>query len=349
MIHCSFPLVPRFLLPAVLLLACCANSWAQGEYYRVHLLNGTTVPGRIGEVTKDTVALNSTPPRTFQVNEIKYLQIPGEPRDLMDARNAAIDGHYEDVLAALDKIPPVQLSNETVRQDVDFYRALASARLAACGTGDAAKAGSALVAFINANKDSYHFYEANEAVGDLLVTIGRYDQAPTYYGALAAAPWPDYKMRGAVLLGRALQSQGKHEEALRQFETALATDAKGKAAESQLLAARIGKAKSLIELGRGKEGVQLLNEAIDQAASENNYVYALAYNALGAAYLKMNQPKDALYAYLHVDTLYNQMPDQHAEALYHLKDLWTQLGKADRAKQAADMLKSRYPSSPWNK
>jgi tetratricopeptide (TPR) repeat protein len=334
----------------MLLLAFASVVQAQGEYYRVHLLNSTApIPGRLGDVTKDTIALNSTPPREFQVNEVKYLQIPGEPRDLMEARNAAIDGHNEDVLAALDKIPPAQLANEAVKQDVEFYRALAGARLAATGTGDATKAGSALVAFISANKNSYHYYEANEAVGDLLVTIGRYEQAPTYYGALAAAPWPDYKMRGAVALGRALQSQGKHEEALRQFETALGIAAKGKAAETQLLAARIGKAKSLVELGRGKEGIQLLNDAIEQAAPENNYVYALAYNALGSGYLKMNQPKDALYAYLRVDTLYNQLPDQHAEALYHLKDLWTQLNKPDRAKQAADTLRTRYPASPWNK
>ena len=113
----------------------------------------------------------------------------------MDVRNSAIDGHYEDVLASLDKIPPPALANEMVKQDVDFYRALASARLAASGTGDATKAGSALVAFINANRNSYHFYEANEAVGDLLVTIGRYDQATPFYNTLATAPWPDYKMR----------------------------------------------------------------------------------------------------------------------------------------------------------
>ncbi len=333
----------------VAILGAGSSVFAQGEYYRVHLLNGATVPGRLGDVTKDSISLISTPPKSYQVNEIKYLQIPGEPRELMEARNAAVDGHYEDVLAALDKIPPPQLGNEPVKQDVDFYRALANAKLATTGAGDATKAGSALVAFINANKNSYHFYEANEAVGDLLVNIGRYEQAPTFYGALATAPWPDYKMRGVVALGRALQAQGKHDEAVQQFETALNMEAKGKAAESQQLTARVGKAKSLVELGRGKEAVQILNEAIEQAAPENNYVYAYAYNALGSAYLKLNQPKDALYAYLRVDLLYNQLPDQHAEALSHLKDLWTQLGKADRAKQAADLLKTRYPSSPWNK
>jgi outer membrane protein assembly factor BamD (BamD/ComL family) len=56
-----------------------------------------------------------------------------------------------------------------------------------------------------------------------------------------------------------------------------------------------------------------------------------------------------LDAYLHVALMFNQFPDQHAEALYHLKDLWTQLKKPESAKQAAELLKSRYAASPWNK
>ena len=179
--------------------------------------------------------------------------------------------------------------------------------------------------------------------------LGRYDQAATYYGALANAPWPDYKLRAAVALGRVLQAQGKHEEAVRQFDTALNTDAKGKAVDMQLLAARVGKAKSLEELGRAKEAIDLLNTAIEQSPAENSLVYATAYNALGGAYLKLKQPEEALYAYLHVDVLYNQLPEQHAEALYHLKDLWTQLNKPDRAKDAAETLKAHYASSTWNK
>jgi tetratricopeptide (TPR) repeat protein len=115
------------------------------------------------------------------------------------------------------------------------------------------------------------------------------------------------------------------------------------------VAAQVGKAKCLLELDRAKDAVRMLNDAIDRAPAENNQIYAIAYNALGGAYLKMKQPDDALYAYLHVDVLYNQSPEQHAEALFHLKDLWAQLKKPERAKEAAETLKTRYPSSPWNK
>jgi tetratricopeptide (TPR) repeat protein len=334
-----------------LAIACSASvALAQSEYYRVHLQNGSIVPGRLTEITKDKVVLQSTPsPKEFPVNELKFVQIPAEPKELMEARNAAVDGHNEEVIAALDKIPPPALGKEDIKQDVEFYRALANARLAMAGTGDARAAGSALVSFINANKNSYHFYEANETAGDLLVAVGMYDQAPTYYRALAAAPWPDYRVRANVALGRTLQSQGKHEEAMRQFESVLASEPKGKGVENLLLAARIGKARSLVETGKGQEGVQLLQDAIDKAPADAAMLYALAYNALGQAYFKLNQPKNSLYAYLHVDLLYNQMPEQHAEALYHLKQLWTQMNKPERAKAAEELLKTRYASSAWNK
>src|SRR5262245_48823239 len=329
---------------------------AQAEVYRVVPASGQPVTGRLGEITRDTVRLQAgSTSKEFAVNEIKFVQLPGAPRDLIEAQNSAADGDWGRVIEQLDKIPPPQLASEAIKQEVDFYRALASARLAAAGgTGapaaaDAQAAGTALVGYLNANKNSYHFYEINEAVGDLLVSMGRFEQAPAYYNELAGAPWPEYKMRAAVALGRALQAQGKQAEAIKQFDAALTLDAKSKAAQAEALVAKIGKAKSMIELGRAQDGLQLLTKAVDELPIEDNQLCATAYNALGNAYLQLKKLPEARDAFLHVDTLYDQSPLQHAEALYHLKDLWGQLNHPDRAKDAADRLKTRYPTSPWNK
>jgi tetratricopeptide (TPR) repeat protein len=338
-----------FTVALVSLLAEASSAWGQADFYRVVLLNGTPAFGKVGEITKDKIELQTTPTKEIPINEIKFVQFPNEPKDLTEARNAAVDGHWDQALEWLNKIPPPQLTSDVVRQDAEYYRALATARLAAVGVGDPRAAGKALLEFLKANKDSYHFYEANEAAGDLLMSMRRYEQAPTYYGELSSAPWPDYQMRAAVALGSVLVAQGKYAEALKKFDAALDTTAKGKAVELQTIAAQVGKAKCLMEMDRSKDAVRLLNDAIEQSPGENNLVYAIAYNALGGAYLKMKQPEDALYAYLHVDVLYNQSPEQHAEALYHLKDLWAQMNKPERAKEAAETLKTRYPSSTWNK
>lgn len=324
---------------------------AQGDFDRVHLLNGQSVAGHIDEMTKNKVVVQLLQgPKEVPVNEIKYVQFASEPRELMTVRNDVFGGHYEQVVETLDKIPPPQRGSvESIRQDIDYYNALAAARLAAGGAGDAQAAGRSLLTFINANKDSYHFYDANEAIGDLLVSIGRYDQAATYYNELASAPWPDFRLRAKIGLGRALEAQDKPDQAMVQFELILASDAKGKSVENLQQIARIGKARCLVDEARPADALKILQQVIDQAPPDANQILAMAYNALGEAYLKTKQPKEALYAFLHVDLLYNQVPDQHAEALYHLKGLWDQMSKPDRSREAGDTLKSKYASSRWNK
>ena len=72
----------------------------------------------------------------------------------------------------------------------------------------------------------------------MLVATGKYEASRDYYGRVANAPWPDYKMRSAVAVGRALLAEGQVDDALNSFETALGTEAKGESADRQRLAAR---------------------------------------------------------------------------------------------------------------
>ena len=82
-----------FAIALVTLLASAAAARGQGEFYRVHLLTGQVVAGRLGEISRNKVVVTATAgTKEFNVNEIKYLQIPGEPRELMQARDSVIDG-----------------------------------------------------------------------------------------------------------------------------------------------------------------------------------------------------------------------------------------------------------------
>jgi TolA-binding protein len=103
----------------------------------------------------------------------------------------------------------------------------------------------------------------------------------------------------------------------------------------------------LAETGSVKEGIDMLQDVIAKADPEEAELHALAYNALGHCYLKSDQTKDALLAFLHVDVIYNSSPEAHAEALFHLDRLWKAVGKEDRARQSRDLLKQRYPNSRW--
>jgi tetratricopeptide (TPR) repeat protein len=336
---------------ALALLSCSSVAFGQADVGKVHLFNGQTLTGKFVELSRDKVVIAQPPgaPKQYAINEVKFIQLPGEPKDLMDARQAAQRGQYDLVVDTIGKIPPAEMKNEKARQEVEFYRLFAIARLAEAGKGDPTAAGRGLLAYIAANKDSHHYYDANEAAGDLLVSMQRYDTALPYYNEVAGAPWADAKMRAGVAIARSLQAQNKHDEAIVKFDEAAKIDAKGKAAEMLILSARTGKAKSIVAAGKTDEGIKMLNDIIDETPVENVTALALANNALGDAYNKLGKTKDALYAFLRTHLLYNQSADLHAEALYNLKELWTKDKHPERAKEAADLLKTKYASSRWNK
>ena len=232
-------------------------------------------------------------------------------------------------------------------QDFEFYRALAAARLALAGSGSIAEAGRAMLVFEKAHKNSFHYFEACETIGDLLVALGKFDQAEAYYNKVAEAPWPQYKMHAGVLVGRALIGQKQFDRASQKFDEVLAMRASGKEAEQAKLAASLGKASALAGAGKTDEAVKLIDEIIAKADPENQELHARAYDELGNCYRAAGKKKDAIIAFLHVDLLYSRFPEQHAEALANLAALFAEDGKAERAAAARATLKEKYPTSNW--
>jgi tetratricopeptide (TPR) repeat protein len=281
------------------------------------------------------------------VNEITRITFSGEPTGLNGARINAANGNYSSAKELLDKIDESEIERDVIKQDLEFYKALCIARLALGGAGSVQDAGRLMNGFVRSNSGSYHYLEANEVLGDLLVALGSYGTAEGFYGELAKAPWPDYKMRSGVLLGRVLQAQNKHSDAIAKFDAVLAMSSDSPEAKKQQLAATLGKAISRSETGQVEEAIKMVETVIAEAGPEEVQLHARAYNALGTCYVKADKTKDALIAFLHVDVLYKSFPEAHAEALANLAKLWVLVGKGDRARSASVMLKERYPNSRW--
>ncbi|MBI3837635.1 MAG: tetratricopeptide repeat protein [Planctomycetia bacterium] len=314
---------------------------------RVKHATGTQT-GEITEIspTEIVVKLGATPKR-FAVNVVDSVAFDAEPNDLAQARIAVRAGRYDDAVAMLAKIDVDEIKRAEIVQDIEFFKALAAARLALAGSGSKADAGRQLLAFEKAHGASFHYFEACEALGDLLAGLNKFDQAESYYAKLATAPWPDYKMRAGVLRGRALVGQKQYDLAAKQFDDVLAIDASGKDADRQKLGASLGKASALAAAGKTDEAIKSVEAIIAKADAENLELHARAYNILGNCYKAANKKKEALLAFLHVDLLYSRFPEQHAEALANLATLWSDVDKADRATQARNLLKEKYPNSTW--
>ena len=336
------------LLIAVVLLANLIAERASAQSTdRIWKSSGST-QGTVTKMTPTAVTIKQNEVDIeVPVNEITRITFSGEPTEMNGARINAANGNYSSAKELLDKIDEGEIDRDVIKQDLDFYKALCISRLALAGDGSVQDAGRLMVGFVGANKGSYHYLEANEVLGDLLVGLGKYDTAEGYYGELAKAPWPDYKMRSGVLLGRVLQAQNKHTEAIAKFDAVLGMSSDSPEAKKQHLAATLGKAISRSETGQIDEAIKMVETVIADAGPEDVQLHARAYNALGTCYMKGNKTKDALLAFLHVDVLYKSFPEAHAEALANLAKLWVLVGKGDRARDASVLLKERYPNSRW--
>ena len=336
------------LLFALAVVLCMAPAGTCQAVDTVRLTKGQ-VFGRITKMTPYAVTvLRSGVDKEIQVKDILCIYYDGEPGLLKKAKTHLIKGRYEDALDTLGKVQTGNLKS-WMKGDVDFYKALCATRLALGGSGDLRAADIAMRAFTNKNKKSYHYLEASEAVGDLLVAIGRYSDAVDYYKEVGNAPWDDYKMRAGVAVGRALLAQDKTAEAKATFEKVIDNPAQDKAAQAQRLAAMLGKARCLAAEGQDEQAVKIVRKIIHEEDPKQVRLHARAYNALGTAHRKAGRDKEALLAFLHTDLLYFSDPEAHAEALHNLAQLWEKMHKTERATQARTALQKLYRNSRWAK
>jgi tetratricopeptide (TPR) repeat protein len=334
-----------FLFLALVVGSTAAQSRAAD---RVRPLQGSTASGHLTSISPDELVIEvGTSTRTYPVNEVDLVQFESEPSELAQGRAAVHGGRYEDALPLLAKVNVAAIQRPEIAQDVEFYKGLAAARLALSGSGSKIDAGRSLLNFERSNKTSFHYYLTCETLGDLFASLNKADQAETFYDKLSAAPWPEYKMRANLLVGRTLVSQKQFDRAISRFDAVLSGDATGKDAERHKLAASLGKASAMAGAGKTDEAVKSVQEIIAKADPENQELHARAYNILGNCYKAAHKNKEALISFLHVDLLYSRFPEQHAEALANLATLWAEVDKTDRAAQARNLLKEKYPNSIW--
>ncbi|MEE3369942.1 MAG: tetratricopeptide repeat protein [Planctomycetota bacterium] len=334
------------------LLLLTSTNWLSAQVQDQVFESGTPTRCSILSVSRDSLRVSDKgQQREIPINTIRKIVFGNEPNELKTARDRIRDGRYEDALALLKKIDVASVKRDLVQRDVAYLKALVPARLAMSTSGDKKRAHDALLGFFKINKQSHHYYEAAQVLGDLSMSQENYEAAAGYYAAIAKAPWEDYQMRALVLQARAQLAQGGFDAALASFEKVGSSAGNTPVALDQKLEAAIGKAVCLAEKGQAEEGLQIVQKVI----SENDYgqkpaVFARAYNALGRCHLASKKPKEALLAFLHVHLLpklRSADADAHAEALYHLGKLWAQVNQPDRAVKATSLLKSRYAGSVW--
>lgn len=314
--------------------------------------DGKTASGSVISMSPEEVAFEpdgESIARKVAVPQVEWIAFDGEPRQLNEIRLAMRSGNYEGMVKALARLKLDGIDRVEVKQELQFYRAVALARLALAGAGgktartDALKLLGDLEA---ASPRGYRYFDICEALAELLISAGRPDEGAAWVAPIAQSRAPENKLRAAILSARIALAGAQPDAALATLDEALNISGSSKELQRYRQLAQTTRCLVLVRLDRAPEALALAEEVIQSAGDDQKELLARAYNALGAAHLQLGRKKEALLDYLHVTLLYPSHPEQHAEALGNAAPLWIAVYKKQvEAEKAKRELLERYPYS----
>lgn len=328
-----------------MLLATTPNLYAQD---RVYPNNGVAASGKIVQLSPDAVKIEVRGKnQDYELRDVRKILFSGEPKELDRARDSFNLEQYDQALEEIKKIDAGKIKNTLVRQDVEFYRFYCSGKLALSGDGDKTSAIRGLVALQNMNANTHHLYDISEMLGTLAMAIGKPEQAARFYGKLSSAKDSDTKALGIYRLGEVELTQGNTQNARQRFLQLVGLSGNSEQMQRLKRLGQVGLASCEVVEGKHDAALQKLNTLVKNNDSTDQVLFSRIYNAMGAAFLAKGDSVQALLSYLKTDYLYFKESEAHAEALYHLKKLFPQVGENGKAADAGARLNSKYGSSIW--
>lgn len=329
-------------------IVVCTSRTAHAQVDRVYPLTGNPVVGKLAEMRREAVLIESTSSKqTVPVDKIRRILFEGEPTALTNGRQFVLDGQYDRAAEELRRLDFAAIKRDMVKADAMYFLARSEAELALVGRGDVAEATRKLLAFVSGNPQSIHFFRAAKTLGDLAVADAKYDQAVKYYAALAAAPIPELKIEADYLTAVAKLRQGNASEAEASFDKVISASVQSPAAARLQTLAKAGRAVTLAKQGKGQEAIDLVGGLIAELNPDDSELASRIYNAQGSGYEAIGDNEGAVLAYLHTHLMFSGQSDAHAESLSRLVELWPKVGNPDRANEARQELRQRYPG--WKK
>lgn len=329
-------------LSVICSLVLCSAAAAQTD--RVYTDAERPVSGKLISITRDGIVMEvSGAEQKIPVGKISHMMFQGDLSGLTKGRDFAVDGQYKQALEELATVVPAKLAREPMKVDLAYYKMFCQGQLALSGNGDVKVAASSALAFVNANKSSFHFYGTAKLLGDLAMTLGAYDQALRYYQSMQNAPSTEMKIESVYLVAKAKLASGDLDAALAGFDKVAKVPTQSVAVAKLVAKATAGKAVAMARSGQGPAALDTVKKLIAELSSTDTDLAAEIYNAQGAAYEAAGDSEGAIFAYLHTHLMFSGNAASHAVALKRLVVLWRKVGKPGRANESREELNQRYP------
>ena len=335
----------RILVASVIFLAVAqVPGIASAQTDRLYPSDGEAVIGKIKTISKEGIIITAKgKDQTYPAGDIRRVLFQGDPPELTRGREFVMDSQFDQAFDELKQIDLSGIDRDDVRSDAQFYLALSQGKMALAGQGDLTKATQAAMGFVKQNSQSWHFYDTTRLLGDLAKAMGNYDKAAQFYGYMRGAPSMDMKVESVYQGGMVKLAQGDIAAAKEDLTKVAGLKASTAASKRLQTLAKAALAVAAAKQGQGKQAIGMVNELIKTLNPADTATAARIYNALGASHAAAGNDEDALIAYLHTQLMYSMDAESHVEALKELVQLWTKVGKPDRAAQARGELQQRYP------
>ena len=290
---------------------------------------------------------------TVPANDIVDVNYDAAPPAQTLARSQEANGQFDLAIKSYQQAASESAAADAnLQAEIAFSIARTNAKIALADPAQLPDAQAGLLAFTESNRDHYRFYEAQLLLGDVALANSALTAANAAYSVLADAPWTDHQMAGEIGKARILFARDDIAGAKEAFDKVAATDAADAGQLSRKLEGMLGQAKCLQAQSQHDQAVVILDEVVSQSSERDTRLQAEAYLRQGESFAALgDRVKEAILAYLHVDVVptLSQHGDFHAEALYHLAQLWPAAGQPARAAEAAGKLEQTYPNSEWVK
>ncbi len=332
-------------------LALSLASITAGRADVVTLTADATTKGAAGGLIRGTVTAESTTKvevklgntvTSIPTNEIVAINYDGHPASLDQAQAKEASNALAEAADLYKKAAAEASSKPFIAEDAAFGQARALTELALNDATRAPEAIALLEGFSRAYQSGRHVALALESLAKLQIARDNFGGVETTLAALGKLPKGDD--RAAILRIKILTKKGQLDQAVAELDKVIAAAADG---SSKRRDAQLSKAENLVALKKYADAESTVRAVIKGAATEDAATQAAAHNTLGDCLRAAGKSKEALYAYLHTDLLFNKEKDEHAKALARIAQIWRELNRADRADETLERLKQEYPRSPY--
>jgi len=342
--------LPNFFAAIMFAMVTVCAGLSYGQIDTVVKVDGKTrISGKLQAMTADLVTLSvRNSETTIPTQEIDHIRFNDEPSRMNQAREAISNRQFDQAEKELSGMKWDTSSPNTVLDGM-YSMAVAKTELALAGTpGHSISDAVAQVRkFQEDGKNHFRYYPSLMLYGRLGKASNRLNIAKDSFGPLAGVTDQTVALKANLELGFIALLEKDYATAKTAFDKAASFDVNDPESTRLKSAAKLSAAVAVAGLGKADQAEEMLKKAILTENPEDSLVNGFAYNALGNVYLIAGKTKDAEAAFLHTDLLFMANSEAHPEALYRLIQIWTQMGKTDRASEAKSKLTSRYGGTYW--